>query len=919
MSALDFMTEPPTVLNNSAMNVTEGCASIADENGDLLFYTDGQTVWNKSHTIMANGIGLLGNNTSSQSSLIIRGPGSMSLYYLFTLQGMGGTSGLNYSIIDISLASGQGSVVVKNASLYNAPCAELLAGTKHCNGIDHWVVVHERNSSSHRAYLLNSSGVSSNPVIASIGPVTSSVWWGGQMNFSPAGDKLAIAAGPDPAIASMQLYDFDNTTGQLSNYQQLLSVPLTGCEFSNDGSKLYGIHYTGKYFQWDLCAGGGTAIATSQYSFNSSTGNNSLMQLAPNGKIYIAKPFPAIPFFDVIQYPDSAGSKCGYLPAGQSIGNNNSTWSIPNFIKTYKPVLDTFNYKLSPAQGCYAVSFTAAPGPSVSCAAAKNFSLTGISWNFGDPASGSTNVAGGQQPVHIYSSAGTFTAMQIFHYKCSADTVKRVITIPPPFVSLSWQPGCDSSGSAATVSVSGSPGPYSYTWQPGAYTSSMVSNLADGSYTVTIYEHALGCFITRTLAAVNNKPPVVKILPSSDFSLCTGSQSLLIAQGDATSYSWSPAVGLSTAEGSTVLAFPSSSQDYTVVGSLNSCTSLATVSVNVLQLPPALAVAEKTLLCLSDTLKLSGAGGLSYNWIGPGNSFYSGQVWKRVISDVFAVGKYSLTVQDGNGCEGITTIDILMASAADGELKGQLSGCAPFCADYHFVPNSTTSAIFSEWQVSSKTYGDNFDHCFAEAGRYKIFGTVYDSLSTCRRKKEYDVLVYSRPVTDFNYLPKKPVENFDEVVFEASTYTEENVKFSWYFSDDRSLNTNGYQVYRSYPESGTYPVVLVSKNQWDCTDTIIKVLTVEPASSVYMPNAFTPNDDGRNDVLLPVTRGVKSYTLKIFNRWGELVYETSGSGNGWDGSFRGKPCKQDVYLWQIEIQAGDGNRSIKSGHVSLIR
>ena len=102
-----------------------GNASISDATGALLFYTDGMTIWDQTHSVMANGSGLTGTN-SAQSSIIVKKPASTNLYYVFTMQGGGGAAGLNYSIVDMNLAGGNGSVTVKNATLYAAPCEEKL-------------------------------------------------------------------------------------------------------------------------------------------------------------------------------------------------------------------------------------------------------------------------------------------------------------------------------------------------------------------------------------------------------------------------------------------------------------------------------------------------------------------------------------------------------------------------------------------------------------------------------------------------------------------------------------------------------------------------------------------------------------------------------------------------------------------------
>src|SRR5688572_19536349 len=109
---------PPTILTNGMMNPWEGCASIADPTtGTLLFYTDGITVWNKMHAVMANGTGLMGNSSSTQSGVIVRRPGSTNIYYIFTVDAQAAPNGLRYSTVDLSLAAGNGSVTVKNTPL----------------------------------------------------------------------------------------------------------------------------------------------------------------------------------------------------------------------------------------------------------------------------------------------------------------------------------------------------------------------------------------------------------------------------------------------------------------------------------------------------------------------------------------------------------------------------------------------------------------------------------------------------------------------------------------------------------------------------------------------------------------------------------------------------------------------------------
>ena len=128
-AGLDFITSPPTILTNGALLSNEGCASIADASGNLLFYTDGATIWDKTHSIMPNGSGLTGNSNTTQSALIVKQPGNVNLYYVFTLAPQV-SGGLSYSIIDINLAAGNGSVIAKNYSLTSFS-TEKLVGQRH--------------------------------------------------------------------------------------------------------------------------------------------------------------------------------------------------------------------------------------------------------------------------------------------------------------------------------------------------------------------------------------------------------------------------------------------------------------------------------------------------------------------------------------------------------------------------------------------------------------------------------------------------------------------------------------------------------------------------------------------------------------------------------------------------------------------
>ncbi|MCC6369500.1 MAG: hypothetical protein IT236_00700, partial [Bacteroidia bacterium] len=234
-ASLNFGTTPPSTLAATNMTVVEGCATISSPAGALLFYTDGMTIWNSSYAIMANGTGLFGNSTPTQSSLILKRPGSSTSYYVFTVQGLSGTAGLNYSIVDMSLAAGQGSVTVKNAPLYSSSLCEKLTATRHCNGVDWWIVVREwaalTNGTNFRAYQLTPAGMNTVAVVSNYttNPNSVNTAYGiGAMKISPTGKKLALAnynynnTNSLTTFSTFDLFDFDNSTGVVSNSLSLM-------------------------------------------------------------------------------------------------------------------------------------------------------------------------------------------------------------------------------------------------------------------------------------------------------------------------------------------------------------------------------------------------------------------------------------------------------------------------------------------------------------------------------------------------------------------------------------------------------------------------------------------------------------------------------------------------------------------------
>tara|TARA_B110000240_G_scaffold179425_1_gene209635 strand:+ start:117 stop:5324 length:5208 start_codon:yes stop_codon:yes gene_type:complete len=347
-AGLDFNSGSAVAITDGALSTFEGCATICDYNGDLLFYTDGLTAYNKNHNVMQNGTNLAGHSSSTQSAVIIKQPGNNSIYYLFTVDFRFGTLDCRYSEIDINLDNGLGGIVpsTKNTLVLNPSC-EKIAAIQHQNGIDYWIIAHEFGSNNFYSYLLSSAGLSAGIAYSSGSVVNLSANTIGYLRASPDGSRLASARSEE----NVELFNFNNTTGSITFEMTLLTysgVPQSfyGLEFSPNGNLLYISnvdHANADLYQFNLAAGSQTDILNSQTTLGVMPGAGGALQLAPDGKIYNAQYGTGNNYLGVISNPDIVGAGCNYLPNSFYLAGKASGAGLPTFFSSIfiPPQVDT--------------------------------------------------------------------------------------------------------------------------------------------------------------------------------------------------------------------------------------------------------------------------------------------------------------------------------------------------------------------------------------------------------------------------------------------------------------------------------------------------------------------------------------------------------------------------------------------------
>lgn len=478
---LNFATDPPTVLTGS-IGKTEGTSSISDTNGQLLFYTNGVTIWNRNHQIMQNGTGLNGHISSTQAALIVPQPVNDSLFYIFTTDAVGQAKGLQYSIVNINANGGLGAVITKNV-LLQTPVCEKLAATKHQNGKDFWVVSHGFGNSTFFAYLLTEYGLIKCPVISNIGSIhsTSSVNNAqGQMKFSVDGKKIAVTVF-DFDNSKIDLFNFNNATGRLNNYIPVTNIFLPfGIEFSNSTNHLYTTTRGNELITYKVDKLNSIEIESSKVVLIDYPNTGWIMpnlQIASNNRIYIQHTDSF--HFGVINTPDSGGAMSGYSAFDVSTGMKRLRYGLPNFISSYfyRPTLE-FRYTFLCNE------------PKANFVAYGDSPLASVNWNFKNISKGTSTTFSSLAVEYTFPDTGFYE----ISVTTNNDTVVKTI-----FIDSSILPKTDTLGCSVDSVVLNVPSSYlCLQWGDTSlqlYTRTIKSN---GVYTIQGY-NSQGCLITDSI------------------------------------------------------------------------------------------------------------------------------------------------------------------------------------------------------------------------------------------------------------------------------------------------------------------------------------------------------------------------------------------------------------------------------------
>lgn len=517
-AGLDFNNVPPLVLRDGKASSFEGSSSICDNNGKLLFYTNGQVIMNRQHMLMKNGGALGGHQSSTNNTLIVPLPGNDSIYYVFTTgAALQETHQFQYNIVNIKGDGGLGEVIAGNILIEDV-IFEKLAGVTHCNKRDVWIVIHKWDSDEYHSYLLTAAGLNPVPVVSRTGLVITGFENNeiGTLKFSSKGTKLAAVHSFDNDV--VELMDFDNTTGQITNPITFKPnatphtpsfIGIYGAEFSPNGNLLYvsannSVAEPCVLYQFDITSNNAAAIlATKQTISKTVPWFAGALQLAPDLKIYMAMWKDTS--VSVIENPDVPGPGCNFSynkifigPAGEEPVQ----FGMPTFVQSY---FDTASipYDFSRSGSCL--------DRNISFKLNRLSGIDSVKWFFGDAQQSQV-----LEPTHNYGAPGFYNVkLIVYKVDCSGlnDTITRKIWIADSAGFL----GADTSSCnllTLTIGVADIEGA-NYLWNTG-YNGNKITTTGFGTYWLEVQQN--GCKLRDSINVTEKPKPAVSLGP--DTSIC---------------------------------------------------------------------------------------------------------------------------------------------------------------------------------------------------------------------------------------------------------------------------------------------------------------------------------------------------------------------------------------------------------------
>lgn len=857
-----------TPVTNGKIDTFEGCATISDSFGNLLFYTDGIRIFNQNHNLMQNGNGLYGDSSSTQSAIIVPKPEDIDVYYIFTVD----TStfegdpdrGLNYSVVDMSLNNGLGAVTQKNISLL-ADCSEkITAVVKDCSDQSIWLMTFASSNGSSNifdtfhAFEINTTGVIPQSVRSTFSGIDVEDPRG-YLKISPDGTKLASAN----MKSGLFVYDFDALTGVVSNQEKITisgeAYAPYGVEFSPNSQYLY-IHASNDIFdgsgnissllQYDMLV---PLVAESLEIIDSRNIFRGALQLGANGKIYRTTAnsyFVGTPFLSVIDRPNQKGNAANYMHDEISLNGKTATQGLPPFIQSFfnkvSLLVNQDGTTSSSLEICERESFTLE---------AEAISGGIYTWEKDGVILPNTgNIL--QVPSAAADDSGNYqlsiTTSNPADCPIIGDAQIKVAPLPEANILVLEQCDIDSNTSDGITLVNLEQAIQGQDFEFNFYTNAQ--NQANGISISNPERYITNQAFSQTiLYSVTNE------LGCEDF----GELTVLVNTGVLTLNSESP-----------ILICDDSAEDDVLEGTFD----LEEISRNQYRDRDVTFYNNLADAALEEHP-------LAEKFTSPSTTIYA-------------------RIENDNQCQSVEVIDLVVHPLPEITLEKSYQVCtdgeslqidAPLGFDtykWYSINTQTIQEIANTKQV-----------LISGAGSYSLeVGTSYQSGSqiiTCTTSVDFEVTPSNRAI-------------FQEIkITDFSKINAIAILVSGDGDYEYSLDGLVYQDDTLFEDIAPGFYTIYARDKKGCG------ISEEETAVVGFPKFFTPNGDGSNDTwqLIGANSELNQGNITIYDRYGKLLKQITVSDSGWDGLLNGTPLPASDYWFSVSVE---GRKQFK-GHFALMR
>ena len=540
-------------------------------------------------------------------------------------------------------------------------------------------------------------------------------------------------------------------------------------------------------------------------------------------------------------------------------------------------------------------------------------------WNFG-PATIASGTGQGPYQINFATAAIFPISLEVSQNGCTSAITSLNITNPPALtLSLSKIDvtcfGLDN-GMVSTT-VGGGSLPYSYLWSTGSVFS-MIPSASAGTYVLTVTD-VNGC--TKVDQKTVLEPPQLAIDVPDYIPICN--DSILTITASATGGVFPYTLLWNTGQNSNMITVsPDTTTHYFVMATdANFCTSLTNIEVFVYPVLKLAATQSADSICLGETVILtptaSGGKGEPYNYFINGSPTIT-----PIILYPNTAQSYQVMVKDG--CNYTAQVDMPVFVYPSPNLSpstDKIEGCTPLSVQFNESTPDEGQTYIWNFGDNQAAFTKNPMHIFKQPGTYTI-GIIVTNIYGCKAEDPSLFTIESYPVPEAQFEPTPAVASVIKPIITFNNYSTLAESVKWYFGDSDSSNAyNPTHFYPAYPP-GIYDVTLIVMSNKQCSDTIMGKIEIKDEFTFYAPSAFSPDNDGKNDEFFVFGSNInpETFTLMVYDRWGEVIFKTNDMHEGWKGYVKGgEKAPIGNYSWICTFRDFKRILHEKTGSVTVIR